>query len=77
MWLGWWALACVYRALKPAITTWETDVAAHPSTWEGRGEGIQGQPQLHNEFKARMGYMRPNLQTKRQLIKISEAAGQW
>lgn len=46
-----------------------TDVVTHtcnPSIWEveaGRS-GVQGQPQLHREFKTYLGYRKPFKQTK-------------
>lgn len=42
--------------------------ACHPSNWEveAGGSGVEGHPQLHNEFETSQGNVRPCLKTDRQ-----------
>jgi hypothetical protein len=59
---------CLSCELEVPIS--ELDMVVHtcnPNTWEAEAEGlrVQGQPGLHSEFKACLGYMvRPCLQRK-------------
>lgn len=48
-------------------------MAVHNSTWEQEApkdpDGAQGHSQLHNEFKATLGFTRPYLKTKQRFHK--------